>query len=84
MEMAEKQQSHRIEIEKLVVESQQRQSGRGQIFALIIGISGIGAGTFLAANGHDYVGGIIAGSTVVGLVYAFITGRRKQFPVNKE
>jgi uncharacterized membrane protein len=78
MKMAEDQSKHRIEMERIIVTEQQSQSTRGQIFGLIIAVFGIGAGAIVAIMGHDAVGGAIAGTTVVTLVYAFITGRRKQ------
>lgn len=78
MAMAEKQLQHRIEIEKIVVSSQQIQSSRGQIFGLAIGVLGIISGTVLAMFGHEVVGSIIAGSTVVTLVSVFVIGRRGQ------
>ncbi len=78
MVMAEKQSAHRIEIESLVIRSQQEQSGRGQIFGLVIGLFGILAGAAVACLGHDSVGGVIAGTTVVSLVSAFIAGKQRQ------
>src|SRR5580658_8735876 len=44
MTMAERQSAHRIEIESLVIRSQQIQSARGQVFGLVIGLFGISAG----------------------------------------
>lgn len=78
MKMAEKQQEHRINIEKDVIKSQSGQSLLGQWFGLIIGIFGIGCGTFLAYSGEKTVGGIIAGGTVVSLVSVFVIGKGKQ------
>ncbi len=78
MVMAEKQSAHRIDIESVVIRSQQTQSGRGQLFGLIIGIFGISVGALLAFLGHDTVGGIIAGTTVVSLASAFILGKQQQ------
>lgn len=78
MKMAENQQAHRIEIEKTVVSSQSSQSKLGQVFGLIIGLVGIGSGTYLASIGAKYVGGIIAGGTVVSLVSVFVLGKRAQ------
>ncbi len=78
MRMAEKQADHRISIETTVIVEQQRQSARGQIFGLIIGLFGISVGAWVAVLGHDVVGGGIAGTTVISLVYAFISGRRTQ------
>ena len=78
MKMAEKQQSHRISIESNVVSSQSSQSKLGQVFGLIIGLAGIGCGTYLASIGQDVVGGIIAGGTVVSLVSVFVLGKKTQ------
>jgi len=78
MKMAEAQSAHRIEIERLVITRQQNQSDRGQMFGLIIGIIGILTGALLSYGGHDWVGGIIGGTTVVSLVGAFITGKWQQ------
>ncbi|HLS29393.1 MAG TPA: DUF2335 domain-containing protein [Flavobacteriaceae bacterium] len=78
MKMAEKQQKHRMTIESSIIKSQSKQSGLGQWFGLIIGIVGIGCGTFLAYSGATTVGGIIAGGTVVSLVSVFVIGRKRQ------
>lgn len=76
MIMAENQQKHRMAIQDRLVKSQTLQSLIGQIFGLILGLAGLGCGTFLAYNGHTTVGGIIAGTTVVSLVSVFVIGRR--------
>lgn len=78
MKMAENQQSHRMTLENKIVTSQSRQSKLGQIFGLIIGLVGIGCGTFLAATGATTVGGIIAGGTVISLVSVFVIGKSTQ------
>ena len=78
MKMAENQQTHRMSLENKVVTSQSKQSKLGQIFGLIIGLVGIGCGTFLAATGEPTVGGIIAGGTVVSLVSVFVIGKSIQ------
>lgn len=82
MKMAERQQEHRMSIEKKVINSQSLQSGLGQIFGLIIGIVGIVSGTYLASIGATAVGGIIAGGTVISLVSVFVIGKNIQ--KNKE
>lgn len=78
MKMAENQQRHRINIESKVITSQSSQSKLGQIFGLIIGLVGVGCGTYLAAIGATTVGGIIAGGTVVSLVSVFVIGKSIQ------
>lgn len=44
---------------------------------LIIGCVALGVAAYLAMNGHDAVAGVIGGTTVVGLVSAFVIGQRK-------
>jgi uncharacterized membrane protein len=78
MVMAEKQQDHRIEIEKVAIKSQHKQGERGQIFALIIAILALGGAVGVTLMGHDTAGSIIGGTTVVSLVATFITGRLSQ------
>lgn len=78
MTMAEKQQLHRIDIENKVIQSQSGQSKLGQIFGFVIGLVGVGCGTYLAAIGEATVGGIIAGGTVVSLVSVFVIGKAIQ------
>jgi uncharacterized membrane protein len=78
MKMAEKQQEHRMNLESTVILSQSKQSNLGQWFGLIIGLVGIGCGTFLAYCGETTVGGIIAGGTVVSLVSVFVIGKKLQ------
>jgi len=78
MTMAEKQSSHRINIEHIVISGQVKQSGRGQIFGLIIAFVAIGASILLAMFNHEIVAGIIGGGSVVGLVTVFVVGRKEQ------
>ena len=44
---------------------------------LIIGCVALGVSAYVAMRGHDTVAGIIGGTTVVGLVSAFVIGQRK-------
>lgn len=50
---------------------------------LVIGCVGLGVATYLAINGKEWVGGVIGGTTVVGLVSAFLIGSRKS-PAKEE
>ncbi|MBB5411930.1 putative membrane protein [Paraburkholderia sp. HC6.4b] len=45
---------------------------------LIIGALALVTSGYLAVQGHDAVAGIIGGTTVVGLVSAFVIGQKKQ------
>ena len=78
LKMVENQSAHRIAMEQLVIASQQKQSARGQLFGFIIGLAGIAGGMALSFYGHDAVGGVIAGTTVTGLVSVFVIGKNQQ------
>lgn len=78
MKMAEIQQQHRINIEKKAVGRQTFQSLLGQIFGFFIGIFGLSVGGVLAYYDHEWAGVVIAGGSVVSLVYAFVLGKRSK------
>ncbi|MBC6491721.1 DUF2335 domain-containing protein [Flavihumibacter stibioxidans] len=78
MAMAEKQQEHRIELEKFAVKEELSQSSRGQIFALIMGLSCLLVGGFLVYTQHDTAGSILFGTSLTTLVIAFIVGKVRQ------
>ena len=48
----------------------------GLVFALLIALIGLGAAVYLAMNGHEVSASIIGGGTLVGLVAAFVAGRK--------
>ena len=50
----------------------------GQICAFMIGIAGIGFGSYVALKGHDWAGGTIASLALTGLAVVFLTGRRSK------
>lgn len=52
MKIAEKQQDHRIAIEKKVIGRQTFQSGVGQVFGLIIGLAAILTAGYCIMNGQ--------------------------------
>jgi len=78
MEMAEKQQRHRMELENLAIEGQLKQSIRGQIFAFVIAFGIVAAGTICVLNGYAISGTILSGLGLTGIVSAFIKGKRDQ------
>lgn len=78
IKLTENQSSHRQEIEKFVIKSQQQQSGRGQIFAFVLAIVALIISLVATLCGYQTVGSIIGGSTVVSLVIVFITGKHLQ------
>lgn len=50
----------------------------GQCFALMIGLSGIGGGSYVALHGEPGAGGTIASIALAGLAVGFLTGRAKK------
>jgi uncharacterized membrane protein len=78
LQMTERQSAHRIEIEKLVINSQQQQEARGQYFALIIGLSGLVLGTYAGVCGFPWLGASLGGGTLVSLVIAFLKNKSDQ------
>lgn len=72
LKMAEKQQDHRMYIEKTIVERQTGQSGKGQtwggILTVLFGIIAL----ILGYTGHDVLAGIIATTTIISLVIVFV------------
>jgi hypothetical protein len=48
----------------------------GLVFALLVAAGGIGSAVYLALHGHDAVAAVLGGTTLVGLVTAFIAGQR--------
>jgi uncharacterized membrane protein len=78
LKMAEQQSAHRISIEKIVITGQQSQAFIGQLFGLIIGLSGLGMATYAAIIGQPWFGSVIGGATLVSLVSAFLYSRQNQ------
>lgn len=78
LRMAEEQSAHRIRIESIVITSQQKQSERGQLIACVLVVILILTGGFLTYSGHDTVGGIIFGTTIIGVIANFIFAKNRQ------
>jgi uncharacterized membrane protein len=76
--MAEMQAKHRQGLEKKVIFSNSRHELFGQISALIIALSAIGAGTYLTLQGKTVEGLTAILGTLGSLVGVFIYGKRAQ------
>lgn len=74
--MAEAQQKHRFECEDKMVSGTVLESKRGQWMAFVIAILFLIGSIALGLFGHDWLGGIIGGGTLVALVTVFVTGRK--------
>ena len=78
LKMAEAQSAHRIEIEKVVICSQQKQATRGQWFGLTIGLYGLSLGAYVGISGFPWLGASLGGATLVSLVVAFLKSKTEQ------
>jgi uncharacterized membrane protein len=78
VKMVENQNTHRIETEDSVIKSQLAESKRGQYIGFIIAVMCIGATILLALNNHDSVAVVLGGTTILGLVTVFVTGKKEQ------
>jgi len=78
MAMAEKQSSHRIEIEKIVILSREEQGRKGQSFAFVLALFFGIIGFILALLNHTEVAIAAFGLPIATIVTAFIKGKSKQ------
>ena len=85
LQMAEKEQAHRFELDdgqlecsKIVINNTAADSKRGQWFALIISVLFLAGSVFLAYYGHETIAGILGGGTLLGIVTAFIAGKKNK------
>lgn len=78
LNMADRQSIHRQELEKSVVLGNQKRSNQGQIFAFILGLTGILGGLYLVSIGKDVQGfGTVIGA-IATLVGIFVYGRKAE------
>jgi uncharacterized membrane protein len=77
MKMVEAQSAHRIQLESTVIGGQQKQEGRGQVFAFILALVFVLCGTYAALQGQPWYGGTIAGTSLVSLVGIFIYSKQQ-------
>lgn len=82
--MAEKQQDHRIDLEKTAVRRQFNQSSTGQWIAAILAFSFLGGSVYLGINDHEILAGTLGSTTIIALVTVFITGRNSMQTNSKE
>ena len=85
LKQAESETAHRQSLEKKAIDAEIEglknealDVRRGQIFGLIIGLTTIISGTICAVNGASVPAIFIGTSGVVGLVSAFIIGRKQK------
>ncbi|PAW74299.1 MAG: hypothetical protein B9S26_01425 [Opitutia bacterium Tous-C4FEB] len=76
--MVEKQAEHRMQLENHVAREQVKQSGRGQIFALVIGVTGILSAATIGTMGHTAVAIAITTGSLGTLAVTFLVGKRQE------
>lgn len=79
LSMAEKQLGHRTDIEKTIVERNLSLSDRGQWMGFILAILFLIASMVLAFTGHELLGSIIMGSTLLGVLVVFVLNKLPWF-----
>lgn len=75
LNMAERQASHRQELEKMALKSQSRNSLFGLISGTFIGLAGIGASTYIAVMGHSLEGMGTMIASLAALVGVYVYGK---------
>lgn len=74
LRMAEEQAHHRQKLESLALHSDVQRANLGLASGLVVALAFLIGSVILGLNGHDTLGGVLGGTTLVGLVTAFITG----------
>jgi uncharacterized membrane protein len=77
--MAEKEQQHRHERQAIQVRAEARDSGRGVIFAFLLGLAAIVGGTLTAIFSSAWAGSVISLAGISTLVGTFIYGTRMKY-----
>ena len=72
--MAEEQSAHRKELEKKVIEGDDKRASRGQVFGFVIALVVITAGFVLMFTGKETLGISSIVTALSSLVLVFITG----------
>lgn len=79
LSMAEKQLGHRTDIEKTIVERNLSLSDRGQWMGFVLAIMFLIASMILAFTGHELLGSVIMGSTLIGVLVVFVLNKLPWF-----
>ena len=83
--MAEQEQRHRHDCEKVYIETQRedqrasrRAERRGQWFALVAAMAMLGVGALLVYTDHPLYGTLVSGGTIIGVISSFLQNRETQ------
>ncbi len=74
IDMAHRQSEHRMDLEKTVIEGENRRANAGLICATALAVFIIATGAVLILKGHDWAGATLVGIDLVGVLTAFLTG----------
>jgi hypothetical protein len=75
MELAHELARGQLELSREWMREQVKLSARGQWMATVLAILCIAASVVVTLYGHDWVGGVLGGSTVVSLATVFVVGQ---------
>lgn len=76
--MAEQQSTHRRQLEKRVVHSNELRAHIGQAMAFLIALAGISAGVYLTMNNKPTEGLTAILAPLLGIIGVFVYGKRAQ------
>jgi len=76
--MAEQEAEHQHHMENMALDCASKEAKRGQWFGLIIGVCAFASAIIAVLLGSEKTAMVIGGTTVVGLVTAFVVGRKTQ------
>jgi hypothetical protein len=84
-ELAHELARAQLELNREWILGQMKQGARGQWMATGLATLCIGASVTVTLNGHDWVGGVLGGTTVVSLATVFIVGQTsRKTPFQKD
>lgn len=78
--MAESEAKHVQSMDKGALDATREERKRGQWMGLIVSLAAFICAAYCASQGQGAAASIIGGTTVVGLVSAFVLGRRSPVP----
>lgn len=82
--MAEHQQDHRIDCERKIIDGSMSETRRGQWLGFSVALLFLGAATALGLTGHDWLGGVLGGGTLVALVTVFVKNGHQKNEANHD
>jgi|GEM_PF-938286 len=77
MALTENQAAHRMEVEKNIMVLGPKETARGQLYALIIGLAGLSTAGYIASLGMAGTSGLIGTGALCTLAVGFLGNRKK-------